>query len=225
MIKFPSSDGVIITADLYAPHPDDAPFILLFHQANWSRGEYLEIAPRLNAMGYNCLAVDLRSGGAINNIPNETRNSAMAKMKSTEYHDALPDMIAAINYTRKNLAKGKLILWGSSYSSSLALKAGADMPDKVDAILAFSPGEYFTAQGKPRDYITSSMYTLAQPVFFTSAHSEKSNWWGMYVAVSGNKKNYFWPSTTGNHGSRALWSKFPDSREYWDAVKSFLDSI
>jgi pimeloyl-ACP methyl ester carboxylesterase len=225
VIKFPSADGIMITADLYAPHGKEAPMILLFHQANWSRGEYLEIAPRLNEMGFNCLAVDLRSGGTINNVANETKNMAVAKLKATEYHDALPDMIAAINYADKHLATGKLIVWGSSYSSALALKVGADMPQKIDAILAFSPGEYFTSQGKPRDYITSSMYSLSQPVFFTSAHNEKSNWWGMYVAVSGDKKKYFWPSTTGNHGSRALWPKYTDSADYWKAVKSFLESI
>lgn len=225
VITFPSADGVTITADLYAPHGKEAPLILLFHQANWSRGEYLEIAPRLNQLGYNCLAVDLRSGGTINNVPNQTKSAALSKLKGTEYHDALPDMIAAVEYADRHLAEGKLILWGSSYSSSLALKVGADMPDKVDAILAFSPGEYFTSQGKPRDYITSSMYELTQPVFFTSAHNEKSNWWGMYVAVSGSTKSYFWPATTGNHGSRALWSKFPDSKDYWEAVKTFLEGV
>ena len=225
VITFPSSDGVIITADLYAPHGKDAPMILLFHQANWSRGEYREIAPRLNEMGYNCLAVDLRSGGTINNVPNLTKNAALAKLKGTEYNDALPDIIAAVNFARKNLASGQLILWGSSYSSSLVLKVGAEMPDKVDAILAFSPGEYFTAQGKPRDYITSKMHLITQPVFFTSAHNEKSNWWGMYVAISGSNKTYFWPPSTGNHGSRALWSKFNDSKDYWQAVKSFLENI
>ena len=34
-------------ADLYIAHDASAPFILLFHQAGWSRGEYLEIAPKL----------------------------------------------------------------------------------------------------------------------------------------------------------------------------------
>ncbi len=225
VITFPSADGVMITADLYAPHGKEAPFIILFHQANWSRGEYMEIAPKLNEMGYNCLAVDLRSGGTINNVPNQTKNAALAKLKGTEYIDALPDVVAAVNYADKHLAEGKLILWGSSYSSSLVLKTAADMPDRVDAVLAFSPGEYFTSQGKPRDYITSDMHKLTQPVFITSAHNEKSNWWGMYVAISGSRKTYFWPSSTGNHGSRALWSKFPDSREYWKAVKTFLDGI
>ena len=30
------------------------------------------------------------------------------------------------------------------------------------------------------------------------------------------------PKTKGNHGSRALWSKFNDSNDYWHAVSKFL---
>ena len=66
-IRFPSEDGLMVTADLYIEKNEkDAPFIILYHQAGWSRGEYAQIAPRLNALGFNCLAVDLRSGGKVN---------------------------------------------------------------------------------------------------------------------------------------------------------------
>lgn len=71
-INFEAKDGLIVTADLFAPHPNETPFIILFHQAQWSRGEYIEIAPKLNKMGFNCMAVDLRSGGNVNDITNET---------------------------------------------------------------------------------------------------------------------------------------------------------
>ena len=37
-------------------------FIVMFHQAGWSRGEYREIAPKLVAKGYRVLAVDQRAG-------------------------------------------------------------------------------------------------------------------------------------------------------------------
>lgn len=67
-ITFPSKDGLTLTADLYIMHDKSAPFIVLFHQARWSRGEYEEIAPRLNMMGFNCMAVDLRSGGQVNGV-------------------------------------------------------------------------------------------------------------------------------------------------------------
>ena len=84
-ITFKSKDGVVITADLYMAHNKTAPFILLFHQAGWSRGEYLEIAPRLNEMGFNCMAVDLRSGNEINNVKNMTKVSAEKMQKGTSY--------------------------------------------------------------------------------------------------------------------------------------------
>gem|GEM_PF-5977157 len=61
-ISFKSADGILITADSYVPHTTTSPLILLFHQAGSSRGEYNEIAPRLNELGFNCIAVDLRSG-------------------------------------------------------------------------------------------------------------------------------------------------------------------
>ena len=55
-IEFSSEDGLKITADLYMVHSEEKPFIVLFHQAGWSRGEYLEIAPKLNKIGFNCMA-------------------------------------------------------------------------------------------------------------------------------------------------------------------------
>jgi len=79
-ITFPSKDGLTITADTYITNPDNkTPFIVLFHQAGWSRGEYNEIAPKLNKLGFNCMAVDQRSGGSVNGIQNET--TALAQKK------------------------------------------------------------------------------------------------------------------------------------------------
>ncbi|TRX50675.1 hypothetical protein FNH22_25475 [Fulvivirga sp. M361] len=224
-IYFESADGLQVAAELYIVHPKTAPFIILFHQANWSRGEYIEIAPRLNKLGYNCMAVDLRSGGSVNDVQNITKQNAVKAMKETQYVHSLPDMEAAIRYASANFAEGKLIVWGSSYSSALTLKIAGDMSDLVSAALAFSPGEYFVSQGKPRDFVTSSAIKIHQPVFITSAKGEKNNWWGIYVAIPSDKKKYFIPDTAGNHGARALWEKFSDSREYWQAVETFLKSI
>jgi len=200
------------------------PFIILFHQAGWSRGEYIEIAPKLNKMGFNCLAVDLRSGGAVNGVKNLTNQNAKDAGKSTSYIDAIPDMLGAIDYAKENYAQGKLIIWGSSYSSALALKLAGDNPDKIDAVMAFAPGEYFGNRAKSR-YITSSAKNISKPVFITSAKNEKDNWWGIYEAIPTGNKSYYLPQTSGNHGSRALWEKFADSSGYWEAVTKFLNSI
>jgi len=224
-ITFKSSDGITITADLYMVHENTAPFILLFHQANWSRGEYLEIAPKLNALGFNCMAIDQRSGGSINEITNNTKIEASRLMKGTNYIDALIDMNSAIEFARGNFVGGKLILWGSSYSASLVLKiAGADQ-ENIDAALAFSPGEYFSNLGHAKDYITTSAAYIQQPVMFTSANGEKANWWGIYEAIPSENKQFYLPETSGNHGSRALWDQFSDSKGYWEAITSFLQKL
>lgn len=224
-ITFESSDGIQITADIYMTHDKTAPFILLFHQARWSRGEYEEIAPRLSMLGYNCMAVDLRSGGEVNGVINQTYIAAEKAMKQTRYIDAYPDIDAAVKYVDKYFADGKLIIWGSSFSSALVLRYTGDNPELIDAVLSFSPGEYFRHQGKSATYITEGASKVTSPVFITSAKNEKSGWWKIYEAIPSNNKHYFLPESAGNHGSRALWSKFSDSLKYWDAVENFLKSL
>ena len=111
-----SSDGLLITVDRYTSHTSNStPLIVLFHQAGSSRGEYIDIAPRLNQQGFNCIAVDLRSGDSSRGIENETDIRANKTNLSTGYADALPDVIAALQYARET-NNGKVIAWGSSYS-------------------------------------------------------------------------------------------------------------
>jgi len=220
-IEFPSSDGIQITADVYAPLDEFAPFIILFHQAGWSRGEYMEIAPKLVAMGFNCMAVDLRSGGSINGTENETHKRAKVLGMPTKYINAYQDIEAAVAYARGRLAKGKLIIWGSSYSAALVLEYAGQHQD-VEGVLSFSPGEYFTGQGKSNTYITDAAAKIQIPVFITSAKNEVKGWKAIFDVIPSVKKEYFTPLTEGRHGSRALWSKFDDSDAYWTAVDAFL---
>ena len=221
-ITFPSADEVKITADLYMKHSKAHPFIVLCHQAGWSRGEYREIAPKLNAMGFNCMAIDQRSGNKVNDVDNETMKAAKSADKGVAFLDAEPDMIAAIKFARANHAEGKVILWGSSYSSALALRIAGENPTLVDGVLAFAPGEYFVRFGKPADWIATSAAKIADPAFITSAKNELKNWSSVFEAIPGDKKVKFLPATNGNHGSRALWEKFDDNDAYWTAVESFL---
>jgi len=68
-VEFASLDGLKVTADVYASSNDPSkPFIILCHQARWSRGEYREIAPKLNKLGFNCMAIDQRSGDSVNDV-------------------------------------------------------------------------------------------------------------------------------------------------------------
>jgi len=222
-LNFRSLDGLQITAELYSRGTVvDAPLIVLCHQAGWSRGEYREIAPKLNKMGFRCLAIDQRSGGKVNDVVNETNAKAKADDKETNFNDAEQDMISALVYARGLQPGGKIILWGSSYSSALALRIAGENPKLVDGVMAFAPGEYFVRFGKPEDWITSSAKKIKVPVFITSAKDELPRWQGIYDAVPGDQKTKFVPETAGNHGSRALWEKFDDSGAYWKSVEGFL---
>ncbi|MHC4126237.1 MAG: alpha/beta hydrolase, partial [Planctomycetota bacterium] len=191
-ITFKAKDELIITADLYAPHPNDAPFIILFHQAGWSRGEYIEIAPKLNKMGFNSMAVDLRSGGKINNIVNLTYRQAIRLGKPTDYLDALQDMESAINYAKSQYARAKIIIWGSSYSASLVIKLAGDNPTLINGVLAFSPGEYFD---RSKTYIRDSAKNVKCPVFITSDSEEAKAWKNIFLAIPSKTKHSFLPKT------------------------------
>lgn len=219
-IEYPSKDGLQITADYYKAANSDT-FILLFHQAGWSRGEYTETAPKLNALGYSCLAIDQRSGGKVNDVINQTHLRAEKEGKETAFIDAFQDIEATVAYVKKTYKPNKIIIWGSSYSSSLVIKYAGDNPNSIDAALSFSPGEYF---GKD-DFIKNSASNITVPTFITSAQSEKKSWTSIHNAIPTTSKTSFSPTTKGNHGSRALWSKFKDSEGYWTAVKDFLKKV
>ena len=221
-VTFPTTDNLTVTADLYWTGDANAAFILLFHQADYSRGEYLEIAPKLNALGYNCLAIDQRSGGGVNDIINETYKAAKAAGLPTSYTDAYADLQSALSYVESTYAPRKLIVWGSSYSSSLALILASQHPDEIAAVLAFSPGEYFKLDGKKvADYAAN----ITQPAFITSAKSEGKSWRGIADQIKSAGSVFFVPEGNGRHGSSALFEKTANSAEYWTAVEQFLASL
>jgi dienelactone hydrolase len=139
-VTFTSSDGVSVTADHYVTSTQN-PYLILLHQAGYSRGEYRETAPKLANLGFNCLAVDLRSGNEVNFVKNRTAQDARDKNKGTAYLDARGDIKAAIDFVAARSNK-PIILVGSSYSASLALVEATEN-FKIKAVVVFSPGEYF----------------------------------------------------------------------------------
>ena len=95
-VTFLASDSLKITADIYLKNYN-YPFILLFHQNCYSSGEYVEIAGKLLNLDYNCLAVDLRSGGKVNYNKNETAFRAQEKNMSCKLIDSKKDILAALD--------------------------------------------------------------------------------------------------------------------------------
>ena len=215
--------AVPLFMELYAASSDPAtPMLVLFHQARSSKGEYRPIAPRLRALGYNCLAVDLSCGWTFREVKNLTAKIAKDAGRNPTYLDGLVDMRDALRWARENRAHGKIVAWGISYSAALSLVVAAERPDLVDGVMAFSPGEYFTAVGKSATWVAESVREVACPVFVTSARNEEVDWKPILAAVGSKAKHSFLPTGAGTHGSSALWPESAESAQYWEAVEGFL---
>jgi len=217
-ITFPSKDALLITADLYFVN-DSLPYMILCHQAGWSRGEYQEPAKKFCLLGYNCIAIDQRSGKEVNGIKNETAALALQKKKPTSYLDAEQDIIAAMDYAYSRSGK-KVTLTGSSYSASLVLKIAATS-NKVSAVFAFSPGEYFGTKLNLKNAIAG----LSVPVFATSSKEEAKDVTLLLNDVKAKKKQQFVPTSKGRHGSSCLWKDNPGYHEYWLAIMMFVKQL
>ncbi|MEP3525689.1 MAG: alpha/beta hydrolase [Hyphomicrobiales bacterium] len=218
-VSFKAADGLLVSGDLNKGSSSTA--IVLFHQAGSSRGEYKTIAPRLNKLGYTTLAIDQRSGGAFAGIKNETAQRATKASKRTNFAAARPDLEAAIAYANGLEGVKKVVIWGSSYSSSLVLVIAGEKSAKVDGVLSFSPGEYLkgiSVQGAAKG--------IAVPTFISSAKSETGQWRAIHKAIPADIKAVgFKPKGGGKHGSSALIEgRSSNAAEYWAAVEQFLST-
>ncbi len=220
-VTFQAKDGLTVTA-ISIDGRSLGSVSLLCHQAGYSRGEYLEIAPKLNKLGYNCLAIDQRSGRGVNGVTNETNKAAQSAGLSVGYVAAYPDLEAALGYLIEQYHPKQLIAWGSSYSASLVLILAAEHPNDVQAVLSFSPGEYFSFNDQ---HIKDYAKKITQPVFITSSKSEAPAWRDIASAISSKGCVFFVPQGSGVHGSSALMEKTKNNAEYWTAVEDFLKSL
>lgn len=218
-VTFISADGVTVTADHYVSSTQN-PYIILLHQAGYSRGEFRETAPKLINFGFNCLAVDLRSGNEVNFVKNQTSIEALAKGLPTNYIDAIPDIKAAIDFVAGRTSK-PIILLGSSYSASLALVEATEN-FKIKAVISFSPGEYF----EKNDFVKTATKDLFIPVLALCSKSEYPKMESMLNHLPQKHLNLFKPSQgEGVHGSRSLWENNPNNQEYWMALTMFFSKL
>jgi len=219
-VEFPSQDKLTITGEVYRPSGLSSTVIVLFHQAGSSRGEYRAIAPELVKLGYMVLAIDQRAGEGFGGVANETNQEAIMADKKTGYLDAIPDMKAAVAYARKEIGAKRVAVWGSSYSASLVLVLAGQDKDFADAVLSFSPGEYF--RGNPG--VGNAAKSIKVPTFITSARNEVTRWKSIFDAIpEGVEATGFIPRVIGKHGSSALLPVTSvKTQPYWEEVKEFL---
>ena len=212
-----ASDGVTVYGRLYKAAKPRA-LILLFHQAGSSKDEYATIAPRLVNAGYSALAIDQRAGGSLYG-KNET---AAALGREADYLDARPDLQAALDWARTR--RLPIILWGSSYSSSLIFPLAANDPQGIVALLSFSPGEYFDSD---KQMIRRAAAKLNVPVFLASANSKEETGEAdpIMAALPKDKGSVRFVPKHGVHGSSTLIaSRNPEGAEAnWGEVLAFLN--
>lgn len=217
-VDFMADDGLTVSGRYYRADKPKA-LILLFHQANSSKDEYAEIAPRLVEAGYAALAIDQRSGGGMFG-----KNETAARMpQGADYASAIHDLQGALGWAGSMSLP--VIVWGSSYSSSLVFALAAKNPEKVAALLSFSPGEYL-GDGNP---VAAAAAKVRVPIFITSAKDaqEMAAAKAIFDAVPAARKTLAVPRIAGVHGSSTLIaSRNPTgAAENWDAVMAFLKSL
>ncbi|MCF8302020.1 MAG: alpha/beta hydrolase [Bacteroidales bacterium] len=218
-ITFKSNDNLLITAHLYENSKNN-PVMILCHQAGYNKMEYAKIAQKLVKKGFTCLALDQRSGGSLKGHINETHARAQRKNYKTSYLDAEKDIKAAVQYISSHYDT-PIILVGSSYSASLALKIAAEM-EEVKAVAAFSPGEYFGDWLKLEPVIAE----LKKPVFVTSSQKEADDVYKLINNVGSKIKQQYIPTDfEGVHGAKALWPDYEYSDRYWKAFNDYLKAI
>jgi pimeloyl-ACP methyl ester carboxylesterase len=218
-VAFEASDGLLVVADHYIVNKT-YPYILLFHQLESSRGEFREIAPKLNKLGYNCLAVDLRAGNEVNFVRNETAQNAASMRLSQRLADTKKDMIAAIDFvnSRNELP---VILLGSTFSASLSLVLAKERED-VQAVGAFSPGEFFTGTLNIKNLIQG----LQKPVFIGSSKSELRFVTELANGIPEDFRHIIISSSTeGVQGAKSLWETEKTHNENWLALMMFLKNL
>lgn len=213
-ITFPAKDGKKVFADLYrAGATQSTAVILMFHQAHSSAAEYYPIAPRVSKLGFDCLAVDQRSGGDMYG-PNRT---AAQYSGDPGYMAAYNDVEGALDWAQKQ-GYTTIVAWGSSYSSCLVLRLGSDHPDALKAVIGYSPGEYFDDKGIVAQWAAG----VKVPVYAVNTVDERADADGILKGHIGERM----ASVAVIHGSSTLRSdKNPKGAEKcWKDLEPFLKS-
>jgi dienelactone hydrolase len=220
-VGFKASDGLTVTADLYRLNKYD-PYIILLHRENSSRGEYRDIAPKLQKLGFNCLAVDLRYGKESNFVRNETARDAQQTNAAATMLDCEKDIAAAIDYLLQTAINKRCIIFGSSFSASLAMKI-ANHNEQITGVVAFSPGEYFGSSTGVKNWLVD----YDQLVYVATTQHEYPFVTDLLQNIPPELLTRFKPlSSNGLQGAPALWDENDAAtHEYWMSLMRFLNKI
>lgn len=189
--------------------------VLLFHQAGSNRMEYDPVLGPIHIAGFDTLTVDQRSGGNDWDFVNMT---VKKRGESTEYSEAYPDLEAALTWAKRKRYK-TIIVIGSSYSASLAIMLASKHGEDIDAVAAYSPGEYFT----DKNWIKSAVKNLSVPLYITGSDSEADRTNEVLQWKNGQDITHYEPEQAVHGASMLRQDKNPDGyKANIDSLLTFL---
>lgn len=217
-ISLVASDGVAVYGAAWRAKAG-APWILAFHQASSSHGEYEPLAPIFVRAGYSVLAIDQRSGGNLYGA-NKTVEALGA---SGSYEAAMADLEAALAWAKQEAGGAPVIVMGSSYSAALVFLLAAGHPADVQGVVSFSPGEYLS----DRQAVRRAAGKVSVPVYLTEGSGEERDVASIYDAVASGSKVHYQPGRYGIHGASTLRAdKNPEgAEENLSRVLAFLQTL
>lgn len=210
-----AKDKTRVYASYYRAMNNNSKIVLLFHQAGSNRMEYEPLLSSLHIAGFDTLTVDQRSGDTRWGADNMT---VKRLGQSAEYADAYSDLEAALEYAVKRKYK-TIVVVGSSYSASLAIVLGSKNPNKIDAVAAFSPGEYFP----DKNWIKTAAANLQIPLYVTGASNEKQRVEDVLVRTEGNDVTNYRPLNSVHGVSTCRQDMNPEG--YKENLDNFLSFI
>ena len=208
-----AKDKTRVYASYYRAMNNNSKIVLLFHQAGSNRMEYEPLLSSLHIAGFDTLTVDQRSGDTRWGADNMTVKRIG---QSAEYADAYPDLETALEYAVKRKYK-TIVVVGSSYSASLAIVLGSKNPNKIDAVAAFSPGEYFP----DKNWIKTAAAAFEPE--FNQVINEKQRVEEVLVRTEGNDVTNYRPLNSVHGVSSCRQDMNPEG--YKENLENFLSFI
>lgn len=166
-ISLTTKDGIKIAADLYEVE-NPLGWLVLTHMMPATKESYKDLAVRLQRLGYESMAIDLRGHGESDAGPNGYLN-----FSDVQHQKGILDLEAAFDYLMGNrkATNDKVFFIGASIGANLSLQYISQHPECKTAILLSAGLNYHGIETEP---LVKSL-KAGQKVFFISAKDDDDN--------------------------------------------------
>jgi lysophospholipase len=194
-----TKDNVKIAADIYSVENPKG-WLVLAHMMPATKESYNDLAEKLQGLGYESIAIDLRGHGESDAGPN-----GFAKFSDEEHQKSILDLEAAVEHlaTSRKATRDKVVFVGASIGANLSLQYISEHPEFKTAIL-LSPGLNY--RGIETEPLVKKL-KAGQKVLFVSAkddgdNAEENQKLFNLTPAGVEKKIQIYP--TGGHGTDIL---------------------